>query len=395
MRPYEVIDEEKKKMSIVKKTKEYIEYNSVSALSNLALAQRLQDDLEAQGFETTGHRRLDARGIEKINLIARKADRFGRIEGGLMLAGHMDTVPFRPDQKATLAAFQEGGVLYGRGSCDMKGAIAAQIEAAARFAKHSLERPLTLAFTSDEEVGCLGAKALLGTSLLQSRYAIVGEPTSLKPVRMHKGYFGAEITLHGTAAHSSRPRQGRSVIKAAARMVLGLEALEAELERELVPGRSAFFQPECATINIGIMSAGTARNVVPEDGRWTLEYRPLPGQDAQRWIARFEARIQEIADASGIQATIEWNTHDAPMETPETSPLVAFCTEVTGHPAGAVAFSTEGKEYNQMGMESVILGPGSIDKAHQEDEFVPLDELEASVDIYAAAIERFCMAPDE
>ena len=377
-------------MDVLRMTRELIGFNTVSAESNVALGARLIELLEARGFAIEVHAMTDAAGRLKHNIIGRRADSSGATTGGLLLSGHSDTVPFRPDQKANLSAVQEGGLLYGRGACDMKGAIAAQLEAADQFRGQPLRAPLTLAFTCDEEVGCRGAKALIGTNLLRSRFAIIGEPTSLKPVRMHKGYSGARVTLTGKAAHSSDPRRGVSALKAAARVILALEELEADLMREPYQGGEGYFEPDYATLNIGVLNAGVARNVIPEVASFTIELRPLPRQDAGARFQEVERVVREVGDRSGVRVDFEVTTKDSPMETAADAEVVRYLEALTGSPSGAVAFSTEGKEFNQMGMESVILGPGTIDKAHQEDEFVPIDELGRSVDLYAEAIRHFC-----
>jgi len=377
-------------IEVLKLTRELIGFNTVSAVSNVAMSARLAELLEALGCQVEVQALTDGQGQVKHNLIGRRMAKDGGTDGGLMLAGHMDTVPFRPDQRANLAPVQEGALLYGRGTCDMKGGIAAEIEALARVRGLPLKAPLTLAFTCDEEIGCLGAKAMLGTRLLRARHAIVAEPSDLKPVRMHKGYCGARVTLIGRAAHSSDPRRGVSAIKAAMRVMLALEELERALTAESYRGGPGYFTPDYATLNVGVMNAGVARNVVPEVCTFTIELRPLPGQDTQALFLRVEEVVQEAATEAGVRVVFEVTTRDFPMETPGDAELVTFLEALTGASSGAVAFSTEGKEYNHMGMQSVILGPGSILKAHQEDEFVPIEELGKAVELYAAAIDHFC-----
>lgn len=377
-------------MEVLALTKEFITFNTVSAESNAPFARRLITLLEGLGFTVEQQLMPQTEGRLKLNLIARRADQHGNVAGGLLLAGHMDTVPFQPEQKATLAPVQEGSRLYGRGACDMKGGISAALEAAARFQGQALKAPLTLAFTCDEEVGCKGAKALLGTGLLQSRYAIIGEPTSLAPKRMHKGYYGAEITLKGKACHSSDPKKGVSAIKAAVRALMGIEALEAVLQTLPTTAEKGSFTPDYATLNVGVIQGGVARNVVAEKATFSLEVRPLPGQDMVRFFKQVETVIQKTASSIGARASLKLLTGDAPMVTQKDSEVVKFLEAWSGKSAGSISFSTEGKEFNQMGMESVIFGPGSIDKAHQEDEYVPIEELGRCVEAYSAAIRNFC-----
>lgn len=377
-------------MDVVALTRELVSHNTVSHLSNAPLANRLLELIEALGFIPEQQLMPDRPGVLKLNLIGRRASVDGRFEGGLLLAGHMDTVPFRPDQKATLAPSQEGSLLYGRGTCDMKGGIAAMLEAAARFKDQPLKQPLTLAFTCEEEIGCLGAKALLNASLIKAQHAIIGEPTSLTPKRMHKGYYGLEFTIQGRAAHSSDPSKGVSAIKGAMRAILAIEALEQRLTQ--LPGATpkGSFHPDHATLNVGVLNAGVARNVIPEQAVFTVEIRPLPGQDMQQFMQQLEKVVTQTAGLVGCSVSSRRVTTDDAMLTDAQAPIVKFLEAWSGTPAGSISFSTEGKEFNKLGMQSVIFGPGSIDKAHQEDEFVPLEELGRAADAYAAAIETFC-----
>ena len=373
-------------MDVVSLTRRLVAFDTVSARSNAACISFLRETVEALGFTTQLHDCSSPGGPSKLNLIARR----GGGPGGLLLAGHSDTVPFRPDQRATLSAFQEGGALWGRGTCDMKGAIAAQLVAAEATADLGLRRPLTLAFTCDEEIGCLGAKRLLTAGLIQARHAIVGEPTSLKPVRMHKGYVGLKVDLLGVAAHSSDPSRGRSAIRGAGRVLLALEALEEALATRGYQAQPGAFKPDRCTVNVGLIEGGVARNVIAERCSFTVELRPLPGQAPADLVAEVEARVQQAVTPLGLGFELSAPTRDPAMETPADAEVLAFLRERSGAEAGAVAFSTEGKEYNQMGLETAIFGPGSIDLAHQEDERVPLDELEAAVEHYRAAILHFC-----
>lgn len=378
-------------MDVLALTRELVGFNTVSANSNELFARRLSDLVQGLGFQVTEQKIVDKAGQTKLNLIARRADQHGGLEGGLLLSGHMDTVPFRPDQKATLAPFMEGSRLYGRGTCDMKGGIAAILEAAEQARGLALKAPLTLAFTCDEEVGCLGAKALIGHPDVKSRYAIIGEPTSLTPRRMHKGYYAARLVLTGKAAHSSDPAKGASAIRALGRVLVGIEAMETALKSLPASVDRAAFVPEFATLNVGLVEGGVARNVIPESASFTLEVRPLPGQDMKKFFAQVEAVARKTAGTVGVQVRMEMATTDNAMVTPAGSDVVTFLEKWSRSVAGSISFSTEGKEFNQMGMESVIFGPGSIDKAHQEDEYVPIEELGKASDAYFDAIKHFCL----
>ena len=378
-------------MDVLALTRELVGFNTVSANSNQLFARRLSELVDALGFELTTQVLTDKAGQQKLNLVARRSDQNGNYEGGLLLSGHMDTVPFRPDQKANLSPQLEGSRLYGRGTCDMKGGIAAILDAAERVKGQGLKAPLTLAFTCDEEVGCLGAKALIGHPAIKSRFAIIGEPTSLTPRRMHKGYYAGRITLFGRAAHSSDPAKGVSAIRALGRVLVGIEAMETALKNLPSSVERSAFVPEYATLNVGLVEGGTARNVIAESASFSLEVRPLPGQDMKKFFAQVEAVVAKTAGTVGARMKLELSTTDNAMVTPASSDVVTFLETWSRSRAGSISFSTEGKEFNQMGIESVIFGPGSIDKAHQEDEYVPIEELGKAADAYSDAIAHFCL----
>jgi acetylornithine deacetylase len=381
---------------VVELTAALVGLDTVSDRSNLqlldAVEERLRDGSSAWRFE---RRRYTGRsGNEQANLIARLP---GSLDApGLVLGGHADTVPWQPGTRATVAASQEAGVLWGRGTCDMKGAIAAMLVAAGAAARSddALRLPLTLLVTAEEELGCLGAKRLLADGDLRGRMAIIGEPTSLRPVRMHKGYLGADVEVHGHACHGSRPDLGESALFPAARATLALRELGRTLEREGLSysteaGAASLWTPPYASLNVGVFQAGIARNVVPAEARFTVSVRPLPGNDMDELRRRVERAVAE-STGPGIRVELVWTTTDPPMRTPPDAEVTRLAEELTGKTAGAVCFSTEGKELNALGIPSIICGPGTIDVAHTDDEHVPLDELEAAVDLYRRAIDAVC-----
>ena len=179
---------------------------------------------------------------------------------------------------------------------------------------------------------------------------------------------------------------------AAVHALLAVEALGTTLQNSTQGPHKHLFHPPYTTLNVGLIQGGTARNVVPEEATFTIELRPLPGLDMKRTQAALEALISKQAAALKVQAKVEWTTTDAPMQTPAESPVVAALEHWSKQKSGAISFSTEGKEFNQLGMQSVIFGPGSIQKAHQEDECVPIEELGRASDAYEHAIQRFCVA---
>ncbi len=382
-------------MDAVSLAKALIAYNSVSSESNLPLAAHLAKLLEELGMVVTRQDVDDGSGVRKQNVVGYLPPKGGTRSGGLMLAGHMDTVPFSMDQKATIRPRVDRGRLFGRGACDMKGGIAASIVAASRFSNTPLDRPLWLAFTCNEETGMHGARALASLRGLSPDHAVVAEPTELRPVRAHKAYWGARVELRGTPCHSSDPRKGVNALKPAVRALSDLEVLEDELSKVVPRDTEGLFVPNHATLNVGRLEAGTARNVVPGFASFTLELRTLPGQDPGTLFTRAESIIRKAANAGKVQVSVHLEQKDAALLTPADDVLVRYLEVMSAQPAGGVSFATEGHIYAAMGIPTVIFGPGSIGRAHRADEFVPTRDLHRAADILAATIQRFCVGATE
>ena len=251
-----------------------------------------------------------------------------------------------------------------------------------------MRRPLALVFTADEEVGCLGAKRLAEERALRPRYSIVGEPTSLRPMRAGKGYCLAEVTVRGREGHSAYPALGASAIFGAARLVARIEAIAERLAAEDV---HAAFDPPHTTVNVGLIQGGTAKNIIAGECRFTLEWRPVPGQSPTRVadLVREEAARLRAADES-FDCRVDVVRLDGGMETPAASPLVRALEEAAGSSAGTISFATEAPQMQALGAQAVVFGPGDIRVAHRTGEFVPAAELRAAASILARMIERFC-----
>ena len=272
----------------------------------------------------------------------------------------------------------------------MKGAIAAMIDATARIDRGRLRKPLWLVFTCQEEIGCLGAKHLEKVAPLAVEHCIIGEPTGLRPVTRHKGYVAGEFQLQGRPCHSSDPDQGVSAIHAAARSVDALLALGEQWKGRGGDERSDL-TPPWTTLNIGVISGGAARNVVPEHARFSLELRPLPGANPETLLAEVEATARNAAETvPGINLVFEPHDIDTPLSIADEAPVVRWLVEQTGNPTDSVPFYTEGPMFHRMGAQTCICGPGEIAQAHRVDEWVELDALGAASDLYRAAILEFC-----
>jgi acetylornithine deacetylase len=243
-------------------------------------------------------------------------------------------------------------------------------------------------FTADEEIGLIGAKRLAEAQTLHSRYAIVGEPTSLRPMRAGKGYCLAEITVTGHEAHSAYPALGSSAVFGAARLIAAIEGIAGKLEAE----QHAAFDPPFTTLNVGLVSGGTAKNVIAGQCRFTLEWRPIPSQDPTRLLdLLFTAIDDEKRRDPNFVCEVDAARADDGFETSPDSTLVTMLEELTGNKPGTVAFGTEAAQMSQLGAEAVVLGPGDIREAHRTGEFVPIAELEACVEVLREAIERLCI----
>jgi acetylornithine deacetylase len=237
-------------------------------------------------------------------------------------------------------------------------------------------------------VGCLGAKRLAEAHALRAHYSIVGEPTSLQPMRAGKGYSMAEIVLRGREGHSAYPALGASAIFRAARLISRIERIAKELESD----RREAFEPPYTTLNVGLIQGGTAKNIIAGQCAFTLEWRPVPGQRPEYLLDLVRAAIaDERSRDEDFDCSLNVIRLDEGMETPTDSRLVRMLEEATGRGAGTIAFGTEAPQMIELGAEAVVLGPGNIRVAHRTNEFVPISELRECVEILKQAIGHFCL----
>jgi len=375
-------------MTVKETLKELVAIDSVSSRSNVEIVDYLTHRCEGIGFKVKQLRYADDNGIEKVNLIALAGTEFSdkpKVE--LALVGHTDTVPYDPNWEDALNLTEAEGKLFGRGACDTKAFIAAALTAVGTVDLKHLNRPLALIFTADEEVGLVGAKRLAEAGAVYPNYVIVGEPTSLRPMRAGKGYCVAEILIKGREAHSAYPALGTSAVFGGARLVTEIEKIGEQLRSE----EHAAFDPPYTTLNVGLIRGGTAKNVIAGECRLTLEWRPIPGQEPGRVLDQLYAAINvEKERHPEFVCEVDAARADEGFETSPDSRLVSLLEELTGNNAGTVAFGTEAAQMAELGAESVVLGPGDIRVAHRTGEFVPVNELEQCVKILTNAIHRFC-----
>jgi acetylornithine deacetylase len=375
-------------MNVEKALAELVAIDSTSSRPNVEIITLLAERLEGLGMCARLYPYTDENGLKKLNLVALHPKSFadgGEVE--LALVGHTDTVPFDPAWSEALTLTERDGKLYGRGACDTKGFIAAALAAVGATDLKRLARPLAVVLTADEEVGCLGAKRLAEAKPFTARHAVVGEPTSLRPMRAGKGYCLAEVTVRGREGHSAYPRLGASAITRAARLVTRVEQLAGELTRE---GHEAFDPPETTT-NVGLIRGGIAKNVIAGECRFTLEWRPVPTQRPERVAELVRREIERLrAEDPDFDAELTVTRLDPGSETPADAPLVRALEELTGEQAGTISFGTEAPQMRELGADAVVFGPGDIRVAHRTGEFVPAEELRRAAEILRLTIERFC-----
>lgn len=322
----------------------------------------------------------------KANLIAT----LGRGPGGLVLAGHTDTVPYDDSlwQHDPFRLTEDGNRLYGLGTCDMKLFLALAIEAARGLRAEDLDAPLIILATADEESSMCGAKALVEQQRPRAAHAVIGEPTGLKPVRMHKGIMMEGIRLRGHSGHSSDPRLGNNALDGMALVLDELLRFRADLQARY---SNPAFEIAVPTLNLGHIHGGDNPNRICGACELNFDLRPLPGMALDALREDIRQRVERRLDGSGLAIEFEalFEGIEA-AETPADAVLVRIAEQLTGHPAQAVAFGTEAPYLQQLGMDVVVLGPGDLGQAHQPDEYLEQDRLQPTIDLLRGFIDRFC-----
>lgn len=372
-------------------TKALVAFDTTSRFSNLELIHYIADYLRHYGI----HSELSFNEEHtKANLWATLPDSQGRLTGGLVLSGHTDVVPvdgqawsndpFTPEIRE--------GKLYGRGTCDMKGFIATVLSLIPQFISTPLREPIHLAFSYDEEVGCLGAGSMLADMQargLNPSGCIVGEPTSMRPVVAHKSINTYRCVVHGCAAHSSLTPKGTNAIEYAARFICMFRDLTDRIKTS-GPFDELFDVPY-TTGQTSTIRGGTAVNIVPAECEFELEFRTLPTQSPEEIYRQLQSYINDVLvpqmQLENPQASMQLIRMAASpgMDTAEQEAITQLVRGLTGDASQRkVAYATEGGLFQQAGVPTVICGPGSIEQAHRADEYIELEQL--------AQCERFLMA---
>ncbi|MGZ3279620.1 MAG: acetylornithine deacetylase [Caulobacteraceae bacterium] len=368
-----------------------VAFDTTSRGSNLPLIEYVEAELAKLGV--TGRRAPNEDGT-KTNLFATIGP---MVEGGVVLSGHTDVVPVdgQPWTSDPFTLTPRDGRLYGRGTCDMKGFLALALAAAPELAKAPLARPVHLAFSYDEEVGCLGAPAMIeamARELPRPRAVIVGEPTNMEAVRGHKGIAVYTVTVTGREAHSSLTHLGVSAVMAAVKLMAFLADLSARLERDADPASP--FRPGGATLTIGMVEGGTAANILARECRFTFDLRCPPGLEPEALLQGF------YAAAHALDAELKARAPEAGVRIDRRSSTPAFAPEIDGAaetlarllggdngPGRVVSYAAEAGQFQEAGFSTVICGPGSIDQAHQPDEYVELSQMQRGAQFMGRLIE--------
>ncbi len=375
-------------MTVIDIAKELIAFDtSGPPTKEQPCAQWIKDFLEDIGFEAE----LQVVEKDRANVIGK----IGRGKGpGLVLSGHMDVVlagdpnlwkvtgPFEPVVK--------DGRLYGRGACDMKGPDACILQAVKELAKESYKRQLSVVFTAGEDTGGWYVTKVIEENKIttaDAMYGIIPEPSMMEIIPIHKGSGGAEVLIHGRAAHSSKPELGINANQKAADYLYALRGLQSKLDET----RHPLLGP--TTVECTMMNGGFKSNIIPDQARLTLNFRLIPEHKdpevSRKW---FEDIIASLS-SKDPEFKAELTRHGAsePLNVPLDSRIVAILRDILGTRIVGAPYYTEAVNYTKAGIPTVICGPGSIDQAHTPDEYVSLEQLELGLSTFKEAVKRICL----
>lgn len=375
-------------MTVIDIAKELIAFDtSGPPTKEQPCAQWIKDFLEDIGFEAE----LQVVEKDRANVIGK----IGRGKGpGLVLSGHMDVVlagdpslwkvtgPFEPVVK--------DGRLYGRGACDMKGPDACILQAVKELAKESYKRQLSVVFTAGEDTGGWYVTKVIEEKKIttaDAMYGVIPEPSMMEIIPVHKGSGGAEVLIHGKAAHSSKPELGINANQKAADYLYALRGLQSKLDET----RHPLLGP--TTVECTMMNGGFKSNIIPDQARLTLNFRLIPEHKdpevSRKW---FEDLIGSLS-SKDPEFKAELTRHGAsePLNVPLDSRIVATLRDILGTRIVGAPYYTEAVNYTRAGIPTVICGPGSIDQAHTPDEYVSLEQLELGVSTFKEAVKRICL----
>lgn len=352
-------------------------FDTTSSGSNIALIQWVEDYLHTHGVTSA---RVNE-SPEKSSLLARIGP---EMAGGIVLSGHTDVVPVtgQPWTSPPFTLTKRGNRLFGRGTCDMKSYLACALALIPYWQTLPLKKPIWLAFSHDEEIGCLGA-APMARHIMDAGYApslaIVGEPTNMQLVTAHKGILSFETIVTGHAAHSSAPAQGINAIHIMSELLASLTQIGGRLAAR--PYDTSAFTPPYSTVHVGVIEGGTARNIIPNHCRIAWEIRPLPDENTEVLLAEFQSKSQMLEQRMQMQfphtsiITRAMSNVRGLRPEPDSSSTALALHLSHCNQTHAVSYGTEAGIFQAHGLPTVICGPGSIDQAHQPDEFIERNQL--------------------
>lgn len=357
-------------------------FPTISRDSNLALVDWVEDYLS--GFGVTA-RRVWNDDRTKAAIYANVGP---EVDGGVLLSGHTDVVPVDGQAWSVdpFAVTEKDGKLYGRGTCDMKGFDAIALAAVPLALEAGLKRPLQIALSYDEEVGCTGAPPMIDDlwgHLPRAAAAIIGEPSMMRVVTGHKGGAGFHVHVHGFEVHSSIMHQGVNAIMFGARLIEWANRMNAENRAKAPTALAALFEPPWTTLHVGEISGGTAHNITAKDCRFGVDFRVVPGERLEDWIAAMQAEVARIeAEMRAIRPETRIAA-DQYFEIPGLRPesdgrAEELARALTGdNGRHVVSYGTEAGQFQERGFSAVVCGPGDIAQAHQPDEYITVAQFEA------------------
>ena len=374
-----------------------VSFPTVSHDTNVPLIDWAFDYLTANGI--AAHRHVKADEPAKHALFASVGP---DVPGGIVLSGHTDVVPVEGQPWTTdpFTLTEKDGRLYGRGTCDMKGFDALALHAMRKARGRPLKRPLQIALSYDEEIGCAGAPPLIramdDAGLPRAAMAIIGEPSMMKCVTAHKGSSGFDIHVRGREVHSSLLDRGVSAIMEGSRLIDWCNERNARNRAAPPSDVAAIFDPPWTTLHVGMIHGGTAHNITAKDCRFCLEFRVVPDEDVEAWIdavrnaaAEIEAGMRAVHPETGIDLAPFFGV---PGLRPEPDGAAeALVRRITGdNGTHVVSYGTEAGHFQDAGFSAVICGPGDIAQAHQADEWLSIEQFDAGADFLDRVIDSLC-----
>ncbi len=347
-------------------------------------------NLLATWFETLGFTitiQVVPNCINKYNLLAK----LGSGNGGLLLAGHSDTVPFDENRWLSdpMNVTDKDDKLFGLGSCDMKGFFAFILQACQQVDLSSLNKPLYILATADEETTMAGARFFANSGMIKPDVAIIGEPTNLVPVVMHKGHMSHKISIKGQAGHSSKPANGINAIEVMYQVISELLKLKEQLAQSY---KNDAFDVQAPTLNFGAIHGGDNANRICGHCELDIDMRSLPGMKDEELVSWLSKTLEPIAEKYPGRLTIAELDPSSPsfQQTPD-SELVKTAEKFSGHSCCAVNYATEAPFIQQLGCQTIVMGPGSIEQAHQPNEYLAHSEISKTEQLLTQLICHYCL----